>query len=150
MIWPFLRLQRFVDFDRVTRAIEQAERRTSGEIRVSVAPFFWGSVQRAAERAFARLGMTRTRAHNGVLIFIVPTRRSFVVLGDSGVHERVGQKLWEDVVGVMTPHFRRGAFTDGVVTGIQTVAEELAREFPYDPATDVQELPDAVDVARAP
>ena len=143
-------LDRFLEFSGVRRAIEAAERRTSGEIRVSVAPFFWGSVESAARRAFDRLGMTKTRQRNGVLFFIVPSRHRFVVLGDVGIHERVGQEFWHEVVATMTPYFRRAEFTDGIVAGIARAGEELARHFPYDEKTDVDELSDRVDVREKP
>jgi uncharacterized membrane protein len=117
---------------------------------VSVAPPFWGNVERAAERAFARLGMSHTRERNGVLVFIVPSRRAFVVLGDVGIHDRVGQGFWHSLVALMTPHFRRGEFTDGVVAGIEAIAAQLALHFPHDAATDTNELPDSIDVPRRP
>lgn len=146
----FPRVSRFVNVDRVGQAIRAAETRTSGEIRVSVAPPFWGNVERAAKRAFDRLGMSRTRARNGVLLFLVPSRRTFVVLGDTGIHDRVGQQFWHELVTLMNPHFRRGAFTDGVVAGIGAIAEQLARHFPHDAPTDVNELPDEIDAPRRP
>ena len=40
-------LMKAIDVDRVKAAIEAAERATSGEVRVSVARFFWGSVRAA-------------------------------------------------------------------------------------------------------
>jgi uncharacterized membrane protein len=133
-----------LDIPVVQQAIAQAELRTSGELRVSVAPFFWGSVRRAAERAFARLGMDRTRYRNGVLFFIVPSRRAFVVLGDRGIHECVGDDLWNGVVQVMSPFFKRREFTAGVLAGIDGVARALAVHFPRE-AEDRNELPDVVD-----
>jgi uncharacterized membrane protein len=146
MLW-FGRAQneKWIDNERVLAASAAAERRTSGEIRVSLAPWFWGSVQRAAERAFLRLGMTRTRQHNGVLFFIVPSRRSFVVLGDSGIHARVGERFWQEVARAMSERFRRAEFTEGLLAGIEKAADELARYFPYDPSSDVNELPDDID-----
>lgn len=133
-----------LDVPLVQQAIARAEMQTSGELRVSVAPFFWGSVHRAAERAFARLGMDRTRYRNGVLFFIVPSRRAFVVLGDRGIHECVGDELWEAVVGVMAPHFKRRDFTGGVLAGIESVARALAVHFPRE-EDDRNELPNTVD-----
>jgi uncharacterized membrane protein len=144
------RMKRFVDVARIQAAIEDAERRTSGEIRVSLAPFFWGSVRRAAEMAFVRLGMHRTRARNGVLVFVVPSRRALVVLGDSAVHASVGQRFWDDLVHTITGRFRRGEFTEGLVEGVRRLGEELARHYPYDPASDENELPNAVDVPDEP
>ncbi|HXB55163.1 MAG TPA: TPM domain-containing protein [Vicinamibacteria bacterium] len=139
------RLLRSIDGERVKKAIQDAERLTSGEIRVSVAPFFWGGLRAAAERAFSRLGMTATRDRNGILLFIVPSRRSFVVLGDEGIHAKVGPEFWSDVTKAMSERFRSGDFTGGLVHGIETVGRELATHFPYDAATDVNELPDDID-----
>src|SRR5207244_11009446 len=110
-----------IDRERIKEAIERAEHRTSGEIRVSVAPFFWGHVHKAAEKAFDRLGMTRTKDRNSVLFFVVPARRKFVVLGDSAIHERVGQEFWHRIVAVVTEKFRTGNFTDGLIRGIEEV-----------------------------
>jgi uncharacterized membrane protein len=135
------RLLRKIDVPRVRQAIADAEHQTSVRVRVSVAPFFWGDVRRAAERAFTRLG------HRGVLIFLVPSRRKFVVLGDDEIHAKVGQDFWDDVAAAMADRFRAGDFTGGLVHGIETVGRELAAALPYDPAKDTGEGPDDVDVA---
>jgi len=139
------KLIRIIDHEKIKEAIQKAEHRTSGEIRVSVAPFFWGNVHKVAEKAFVRLGMTRTKDHNAVLFFVVPARRKFVVLGDSGIHARVGQEFWHRVVAVVSERFRRGDFTGGLIRGIEEVGEQLSTHFPYDVAADVDELPDDVD-----
>jgi uncharacterized membrane protein len=76
--------RREIDAACVRRAVEAAEHRTSAEIVVSIAPFFLGRVWSAARRAFARLGVAGTRARNGVLVFVVPSRRQVVVLADDG------------------------------------------------------------------
>ncbi len=139
------KLMKAVDVERVKAAIGEAERQTSGEIRVSVARFFWGGVRAAAERAFARLGVARTKDRNGVLFFIVPARKKFVVLGDAGIHARVGQEFWDCVAGLMSGHFKKGEFTEGLVAAIREAGRELAAAFPYDAAVDVNELADDVD-----
>jgi uncharacterized membrane protein len=133
------------DRERIRTAIEAAERRTSAEIVVSVAPLFWGDAQKAAERAFVRLGIGSTRARNGVLILVVPRRRQFVVIGDDGIHARVGQSLWDRLASLLSDHFRRGAFTEGVVRAVGALADELEPLFPRQPG-DINELPDEVDV----
>jgi uncharacterized membrane protein len=138
-------LLRAIDRGRIQDAIRAAERRTSGEIRVSVSRFFWGDVRKVADRAFTRLGMTATRNRNGILLFIVPSRRRFVILGDEGIHAKVGPAFWEKVAAAVSERFRAGDFTGGVVHGVETVGEQLALHFPFDAATDVNELPDDVD-----
>jgi uncharacterized membrane protein len=142
------RLMEKIDTERVKNAIEDAERKTSGEIRVSVAPFFWGRVRRVAEKAFVRLKMDRTKDRNGILFFIVPSRRRFVVLGDEGIHARVGREFWESLASLMSGHFRKAEFTDGLVRAIEEAGLQLAAHFPYDPATDVNELPDDIDFGK--
>jgi uncharacterized membrane protein len=134
------RLLKKIDVERVREAIAAAEHQTSGRVRVSLAPFFWGDVRRAAEKAFTRLG------RRGVLIFVVPARRKFVVLGDEDIHSRVGQDFWDDVTAAIAERFRAGDFTGGLVHGIETAGRELAASLPYDAAADTGEGPDDVDV----
>ena len=134
-----------IDSARIVEAISQAERRTSGEIAVSVAPLFWGNVEKAARKAFDRMGMTKTGLRNGVLFFVVPSRRRFTVLGDSGIHARVGQDFWNSVAAHLSQHFRAGEFTEGLVQGIAEVGEQLAAHFPYEAKGDINELSNEVD-----
>ena len=141
------KLMQLIDTARIEDAIKQAERRTSGEICVSISRFFWGDVRNAAEKAFARLRIVETAQRNGVLFFVVPSRRKFVVLGDSGIHEKVGPHFWGEVVQGMAERFRKYDFTDGIVLGVEQVGAQLALHFPFDAATDVNELPDDVDFA---
>jgi uncharacterized membrane protein len=142
------RLFQLLDRERIRKTILEAEKRTSGEIRVSVAPFFWGRVRPVAERAFRRLGMSKTRLRNGILFFIVPSRKRFVVLGDEGIHAKVGQDFWDGIAAGMEDHFQKGEFTEGLEAGIRTAADSLAVHFPGEPATDVNELPDDIDTGK--
>ena len=148
MVMTRQQLLRAIDTRRIEDAIRAAELRTSGEICVSVSRLFWGNVESAAKKAFDRMSITHTRQRNGVLFFVVPSRRKFVVLGDAGIHDKVGQEFWTSVVAVVTDKFRSGQFTEGLVKGIETVGEQLATHFPYDAASDKNELPNDVDFGR--
>ena len=143
------KLLQVIDRDKIKEAIQRAEQRTSGEICVSVAPFFWGSIEKAADKAFVRMGITQTKDRNGVLFFVVPSRRRFVVLGDRGIHERVGQAFWDRVAAAVSEKFRDGDFTGGLLKGVEEVGEQLAAHFPYDAATDKDELGNDVDFGGA-
>jgi len=145
MVMTRRQLLRSIDAGRVKDAIARAELRTSGEVVVSVAPIFWGSVEKAAQKAFVRLGVIQTKEHNGVLIFVVPGRKKFTVLGDSGIHAKVGQEFWEAVAAKLSEHFRSGDFTGGLVSAVDVIGEKLAQHFPYDAATDKNDLPNDVD-----
>lgn len=139
------KLLRIIDDDRVRAAIVAAEKETSGEVRVSVSRFFYGSVRRAAERAFDRLKMRATKDRNGILFFVVPSRRRFVVVGDEGIHAQVGQEFWDGLVAAMSGDFRGGKFNEGLIRGIAECGRMLAQHFPYNAGTDVNELPDEID-----
>ena len=145
MVMTHRKLLQLIDRARIKEAIQNAERQTSGEICVSVSRLFWGNVQKAAEKAFSRLGMTGTKERNGVLFFVVPSRRKFVVLGDRGIHEKVGPEFWLQVVQQVSERFREGDFTSGLVKGIEEVGNQLSAHFPYEVASDVDELKDEVD-----
>ena len=151
-MWAWRGRTRFVralDAAAVERAIADAERRTSGEIVVSIAPFFLGRVRRAAERTFQRLNVGHTRAKNGVLVFVVPARRAFVILGDEGIHQAVGQGFWDALVAEVSSRFRGGDPTGGLVAAVTEVGARLATAFPHDATTDANELPDGLDGLRS-
>jgi uncharacterized membrane protein len=137
-----------IDLDRVEAAIRTAERGTSGEIRVAIARFyFWGDVRRAANAAFARLGMHRTRRRNAVLLYLAPRRRKFAVIGDAGIHERVTDAFWSAISKKLEGELHAGDLTAGLEHAIATIGERLAEHFPPDPQ-DTNELPDRVSLER--
>jgi uncharacterized membrane protein len=135
-----------IDHVRVVAAIGAAEQRTSGEIRVLVSAEPAEDPIAAARKQFERLGMTRTAARNGVLIFVAPPSHTFAVIGDTGIHEKCGDAFWGELAAAMTEHFKRGDFTDGLVLGIHRAGELLAQHFPRRP-DDRNELPDQIERA---
>ena len=146
MVTPATPLAHGIDVGAVERAIDAAERRTSAEIRVVLArSWFWGDARAAAERTFRRLQMSRTRARNGVLIFIAPSRRKLAVLGDVGVQAKVAPDLWDRVVERMSADFRRGDRTAGLVAAVELLADALSPAFPVG-SRDVNELANSVSL----
>ena len=133
-----------IDHPRIVAAIAAAELQTSGEIRVVIARHKAADPVDAAQRHFERLGMTQTKARNGVLIFLAPRSRTFAVIGDTAVHEKCGDAFWRLLTAAMTLHFKRGDFTAGLVHGIEKAGALLAEQFPRT-AGDKNQLPDAID-----
>jgi uncharacterized membrane protein len=87
--------------------------------------------------------MTRTRDRNGVLFFVSVRDHRVAVIGDSGIHSRVPENFWEDVVRVVEMNFAESRFTEGLIEGIAMAAGKLAEHFPPRPG-DVNELPDSL------
>jgi uncharacterized membrane protein len=126
-----------IDEPRIVAAIQAAEACSRGEIRVHVAEGGVSDPRRAAEADFERLGMAATAERNGVLILVAPESQSFAVIGDRGIDERLPAGFWDE--------FRAGRFTDGLVTAVTRVGEELERHFPRRAGeADANELPDSV------
>ena len=120
----------FVDRARIHQALVEASRVTSAPIHVSIAPYFWGSVRGAARQAFRKHRLHRTPARNGVLFFIVPSRRAFSIIGDVAAHAALGQTAWESEAQILQQHFRTGETTGGLVLAIDEISRALAPHFP--------------------
>ena len=129
--------------DKIVAAIREAEKRTSGEIRVFVSRHETEDPVPAAQSHFIELGMDKTREHNGVLIFVAPRSHRFAIIGDEAVHARCGDEFWRALVAEMSGHFKNSDFTQGIVHAIHKAGEILAKHFPRHP-DDQNELPDDV------
>jgi len=115
---------------RIVFAIQEAERKTSGEIRVLVSKRKIEDPVAEAQKIFLREKMDRTAERNGVLIFIAPLSRKYAVIGDQGITEKVGNQFWSEVVDSMGEYFKQTDFNQGVVEAIQKIGEALAIHFP--------------------
>mgnify|MGYP006272754749 FL=1 len=129
------------DEERIIAAIRAAEQNTSGEIRVHLEKDANGDVVKEARRTFAHLKMHKTKARNGVLIFLVLERKEFAIIGDKGINDVVGENFWQAERDIMQAHFRQGDFAGGICKAIEQVGEKLKAHFPYQ-SDDENELPD--------
>jgi len=143
---PFAKRKEFFSHDeqeRIINAIRLAEQQTSGEIRVYTESRcrFVDPLDRAAE-VFWGLKMDMTKDRNGVLVYVAMKDRQFAILADQGIHEKVGQAFWNEEVSVMKKHFSNALPADAIEAVIGDVGQALKTHFPYDRATDKNELPD--------
>jgi uncharacterized membrane protein len=133
------------DLDAVASAIAAAEAKTSAEIRVHLDARCPGDPMARAIAVFERLGMHRTAARHGVLVYVSVEDHKLAVVGDRGIHERVGQDYWESLVVAVLAHFRQERPRDGLLHAVGEVGTVLRRHFPRRP-DDVNELPDRVSL----
>ncbi len=134
---------RQLDHDRIVEAIREAERHTSGEIRVFISHRHVPDPVAAATHRFAKLKMHKTRHRNAVLIFVAPKSQTFAIIGDEGVHARCGDEFWTRTAEEMGRHFKQQKFTDGLLHGIQIAGKLLAEHFPHR-GGDSNEVSDSV------
>jgi len=129
--------------DLVTNAIAEAEKLTSGEIRIAVEKSCSGDAFDRATSYFAKLGMEKTAQRNGVLIYLAYVDHKFAIIGDKGINKLVEPDFWETTKIAMQAHFSGGNIAAGLIAGITTAGEKLALHFPFQ-SGDVNELPNDI------
>ena len=133
-----------LEHDRIVRAIQDAELKSSGQIRVHIQRGkLDGDALVAAQNKFHRLGMHKTRERNAVLIYVAPRAHKFAVVGDKATHEKCGDALWQRVAAKMREHFRNERFSDALVDAVHDIGQVLAEHFPRKDRGG-NELPDNV------
>jgi uncharacterized membrane protein len=133
-----------LEHDRIAGAIREAEAKSSGEIRVYIQR---GKLNAdplvVAQKKFQRLGMSRTRERNAVLIFVAPRAHKFAVVGDKAIHEKCGEDFWQRIVERMRSHFQNEKFSHALVEAIHEIGKLLAAHFPKT-STNPNELSDEI------
>jgi uncharacterized membrane protein len=129
----------------IVEAIRSAEKCTSGEIRVFVESRcrYVDPLDRATE-VFAGLNMQRTTARNGVLVYVALKDRQLAVLGDQGIHQKVGQEFWNQQVRNILSHFNKADYAGGIAAVVTEIGHALEAHFPFDRSNDSNELPDDI------
>ncbi len=136
------------DFLKISNSIKEAEKTTAGEIRVSIKgkrPLtqITLDIKEVTEREFKKLKMGNTRDKTGILLLLILEERAFYILADSGIHAKVGQKVWDEIRDEILKDFLKGKFTDGIVKGVNLMGKVLTEHFPIKP-DDTNELSNEV------
>ena len=127
-LWrPFLSA---ADKARIVAAVDESERRTSGEIHVHVVARTGArDILACARSKFHRLGLGRN-ARNSVLILVAHLDREFAIWGGEGLHAKSGEQLWQHASQALAAQFAAGRYVDGIEACVREVGAELARHFP--------------------
>ena len=127
----------------VVAAIKEAEKNTSGEIRVHIDKKCKADVLDRAAFIFDLLNMQKTAERNGVLIYLATEDRQLAILGDAGINQKVPLNFWDNIKDLMVENFKQGKFADGLSEGIKMSGEQLKKHFPYQ-TDDKNELSDDI------
>jgi uncharacterized membrane protein len=128
----------------VVAAIREAEKVTSGEIRVYMQTkcAYVDPMDRAKE-VFVELNMHKTKQENGILIYIATQHREMCLYADKGINEKVDIKVWQSAVQLMQESFAKQEYVQGLVSCVNYVGTLLQQYFPYQEG-DKNELPDNI------
>jgi uncharacterized membrane protein len=127
----------------ILSAVKEAEKETSGEIRVHIETSFTGEVLDRAAWVFKKLDMNKTAERNGVLFYLAVENKQFAIIGDAGINSKVSAGFWDEISSLLTKNFREGMFTEGLAEGIVMAGKQLKIHFPYR-SDDKNELPDEI------
>ena len=129
----------------IIEAIQNAERMTSGEVRVFVESkcSYMDAIDRAAE-LFFQLEMQKTDDRNAVLVYVAMKDRQLAVFGDEGIHNKVGNEYWSTEVKKMISNFNRENYAAGIAEVVKDIGVALTKNFPFNNDTDKNELPDDI------
>ncbi|MBE9585748.1 TPM domain-containing protein [Mucilaginibacter sp. JRF] len=128
---------------RIQKAIEAAERATSGEIRICIEKKCSDEVLDRAAKYFYQLNMDKTKLRNGVLIYLATVDRKFAIIGDAGINRVVPADFWDSTKESMLAEFKYGNLAEGIITGIGMAGQQLKKYFPVTD-DDTNELPNDI------
>ena len=127
----------------ILASVKEAEKATSGEIRVHIETSFTGDVLDRAAWIFGKLGMHKTAARNGVLFYLAVSDRKFAIIGDAGINAKVPAGFWDEISLLLQKNFKESKFAEGLSEGIILAGKQLKTHFPYS-KDDVNELSDEI------
>ena len=128
----------------IINAIREAEKNTSGEIKVHVEKKCLDKdVLHRAKEVFDKLNLHETNLRNGVLFYLAIDNHQFAILGDSGIHQKVGNDFWHEIKNHCISHFIEKRFVEGLSEGIAMAGEKLKLHFPYG-TDDINEISDEI------
>lgn len=136
------------DQNRISEAIANAEKCTSGEICVHITPKCSGEVMKVAEKTFNKLGLYKTERRNAVLIYVAYKSKKFAILGDQGINQVVPSDYWETEKDTLGKFLSEGKPGDGLCEVVRQIGDALSSVFP--PVdNDLDELSNEVSYAEA-
>ncbi len=100
-------------------------------------------VRTAAIASFYREGLYRTKQETGVLIYVSIFEHMVWVLGDRGIHEKVGQGAWNGIVAMIIEGIKKGRQGEAICAAVDRAGEIMTEHFPVTPG-DTDELPNLI------
>ena len=128
--------------DRIVKAIEEAEKKTSAEIVVRLEKECHVDPLERCRQLLTDLHLTSTKGRNAVIILITVQDHKAAIYGDEAIDQVLGQKGWHEIIDRMVEGFKQGQPCDALVIAIGDLAEHLSVCFPCSPE-DINELSNA-------
>lgn len=127
----------------LVESIRQAEKDTSGEIKVHIEGKVAKDTFERALEVFSELEMQQTKDRNGVLFYLAVKDRKFAIVADAGINRVVPEGFWDQIKDTMKKAFAENKYLDGLNAGIREAGTKLKEFFPLQ-GGDRNELSDQI------
>lgn len=88
------------------------------------------AVTQRAILSFYKKGLHRTRHETGILVFISLFERRVRILGDRGIHAKIGQEFWNARASELVKGLKENRPLETLLEVIERCGTELKRHFP--------------------
>lgn len=131
------------DVSKIEKSISEAEKETSGEIRVHLIKNCEEDIYTKAIEVFNTLGMGNTQEKNGILLLISFYDRKLAILGDKAINEKLPENFWNETKEEIISYFKLEQYLEGICYGVNKIGAKLKSFFPIKP-DDINELDNEV------
>jgi len=74
--------------------------------------------------------MHQTEERNGVLIYIATMSHKIAIIGDKGIHEKLGNEFWQNLVQQLITQFKADNKAQALADCILECGKQLGNFFP--------------------
>ena len=129
----------------IMAAIADAEKNTSGEIRVHLEKICTEDVFAHAVNVFGKLEMHKTELKNAVLFYLAVQDKKFAIVADKGINDVVPSDFWDKIKHELQTHFKQNNFSASLCKAIEDTGKQLSTYFPLQ-SNDTNELSNDISV----
>lgn len=111
-------------------------------VRIRLVPksIRYARASRAAHEQFYLRDVHRTQESSGVLLFVSSAERYVEIIADEGIHTKVGEKRWQEIIDVFVSEVKSGRTAAGFENAVAAIGDAMAAHYPR-ASDDVNELP---------
>lgn len=131
------------ELDLLVKAIQTAEQKSTGEIRVHIDSHTGQNNAQRAFETFCILCKDQTKEKNAVLFHLNFEENYLTIIGDEGIHRSVKQEFWDSLHDEITHAFSQKNYLEGLQSAILKTGEKLKKHFPIT-TQNLNELPDEI------
>lgn len=114
---------------KIQEKIKKIESQAHTKIAIQILPHHQGNLFDKAVELFSKHRLHHPEIKTGILILISLKARQFQLLGDKHIHEKIGEKGWNDLAKTLSESFKEGNFYEGLEQLLDDLEIDLSTHF---------------------